>query len=270
VFPCAVQGKQPAIKGGFHAATTNPATIERYWRLADRNIGIPTGSASGFWVLDIDGELGEASLAALERIHGPLPATRTVLTGGGGRHLWFRYTGPIPSTAGRIGPGLDTRGDGGFVIVPPSVHPNGRRYEFLQNDHRWSFSLAAAPEWLERLARKKISERALENMPRPKRPRAVGLAEASKAYGLAALEREIADLVAALPGTRNAALNCAGFKLFQLVAGGELDDGEVVERLIDACHRNGLVNDDGWQTVMATIRSARDGMKHPRSRAGGT
>ena len=72
----AARGKQPAITRGFHAATTNPETIKRLWRQADRNIGIPTGSVSGFWVLDVDGEDGEASLAALEAKHGPLPATR--------------------------------------------------------------------------------------------------------------------------------------------------------------------------------------------------
>ena len=139
-----------------------PKPSGRLWRQADRNIGIPTGSVSGFWVLDIDGDDGEASLAALERIHGPLPATRTVITGSGGRHLWFRYSGPIPSTTGRIAPGLHSRGDGGYVIAPPSIHPNRRRYEFASCDE-----LAAAPEWLERLSRtrpRSISERALEKV----------------------------------------------------------------------------------------------------------
>ncbi len=101
-FPCLPRSKQPAIKGGFHAATTNPATIQRYWRIADRNIGIPTGEAAGFWVLDVDGEAGEASLLLLEREHGPLPPTREVTTGNG-RHVWFHCAAPIPSSAGRIG-----------------------------------------------------------------------------------------------------------------------------------------------------------------------
>ena len=90
----------------------------------------------------------------------------------------------------------------------------------------------------------------------------------SKAYGQAALDAEITSLAAALPGTRNDALNCTAFRLFQLVAGGELDDGQVIERLIDACHRNQLVEDDGWRTVIATIRSARAGLKFPRARSG--
>ena len=60
VFPCVA--KSPAVARGFHSASTNPATIRRLWRQADRNIGIPAGSPSGFWVLDIDGDIGEASL----------------------------------------------------------------------------------------------------------------------------------------------------------------------------------------------------------------
>ena len=66
VFPCVPAGKTPTVARGFHAATTNPETIKRYWRIADRNIGIPTGSVSGFWVLDIDGDDGETTLRGLE------------------------------------------------------------------------------------------------------------------------------------------------------------------------------------------------------------
>ena len=130
VFPCVPNGKLPAIARGFHSATTNPETIKRYWRAPDRNVGIPTGSVSGFWVLDVDGDNGEANLFALEAEHGRLPPTREVITGGGGRHLWFKYTGPIQSSVGKIAPGVDVRGDGGYVIVPPSVHVSGREYHW--------------------------------------------------------------------------------------------------------------------------------------------
>jgi len=258
VFPIRPRAKEPACSRGFHAATTNPETIKRLWRQADCNIGIATGSVAGFWVLDVDGADGEASLAALEAKHGPLPLTRTV-SSGGGRHLWFKYRGPIPSTTGRIGPGLDSRGDGGYIIAPPSIHPNGRRYEFQSYDE-----IVASPDWLERLARtrpRSISERALAHIKLSGRPD-----KSAGAYGRAALDRETASLAAALPGTRNCALNLAAFRLFQLVAGGELDDDEVVDRLIDASHRNGLVKDDGLRSVFATIRSARAGLKFPRSR----
>jgi putative DNA primase/helicase len=257
VFPCLPKDKPPAVSNGFHAATRNPETIKRLWRIADRNIGIPTGMISGFWVLDIDGENGEASLADLEQRHGRLPATAEVITGNG-RHLWFACSGPIPSTTKRIGAGLDTKGDGGYVLVPPSVHPSGAVYVWRRRDH-----LAPAPAWLLRLVRTKphppITGRAHA---------ATGpLGGQSSAYGLAALDRETAALAAVSPGLRNYALNSASFRLFQLVAGGELDADQVAERLVAACHRNGLVADDGLRSVLATIRSGSlAGLQHPRSR----
>ena len=261
VFPCAPRDKVPAIRGGFYSATTNPETIKRQWRIPDRNIGIPTGASSGFWVLDIDGDEGAASLDDLQCMYGSLPATRETITGGGGRHLLFKYTAPVQNTVSRIAPGIDTRGDGGYIVAPPSIHPNGLRY-------RWAHDcteLAIAPDWLVRLARTKpstISERALaavRSSPPNGQP---------GGYGRVALEREIADLAATPPGYRNHKLNHVAFRLHQLIAGGELDQALVEHRLIEACHANGLIKDDGLRSVLATIRSARAGLQHPRSRRG--
>jgi bifunctional DNA primase/polymerase-like protein len=258
VFPCVPRGKTPAIARGFHAATTNPATIRRLWTDPDRNIGIPTGASSRLWILDIDGEEGEASLRDLEARHGAIPKTRIVITSRG-RHAWFAYAGTIPSSVGKIGPGLDVRADGGYAIAPPSVHSSGHCYAFRGDP--WQ-ELAAAPQWLIDAARARpectITERAVA-MIRP--PCDAG------AYGNAALRTEIATLVATPPGFRNQALNRAAFNLFQLVAGGELSEDEVTEALQQACEVNGLARDDGWGSVRATIRSGRRaGMQYPRSR----
>jgi hypothetical protein len=246
-------GRQARLLRG----NNKPGNHPTYWRVPDRNIGVPTGTVSGFWALDVDGADGEETLRDLEVRHGSLPRTREAITAreSGGRHLWFGCTGPIPSTAGNIGPGLDTKGDGGYVVVPPSVHPSGRRYAWSSVD-----KLSAAPEWLVKLARAKpqstISERAVAGIRRP-----------SCKYGLAALEREIETLAATATGGRNSALNVCAFRLFQLVAGGELDRDLVIDRLIDASHRNGLVGDDGLRSVNATIASGmRAGLQHPRSR----
>jgi Bifunctional DNA primase/polymerase, N-terminal len=261
VFPLEPRGKKPAIARGFHSATTNPETIKRLWRIADRNIGIPTGSISGFWVLDIDPG-GEDRIDGLEADHGPLPATRTVITPRGGRHVWFRYIGPVPSTAGRIAQHVDTRGDGGYVVVPPSM--TTRAYSWSGDP---ACDLAVSPNWLIELVRKKpsISERAVAAI----RPPTHSSAGSCTAYGSAALDREIAALAATAPGGRNHALNRTAFRLFQLVAGGELGSAEVIHGLIDACDRNGLIGDDGERSVRATIRSAANaGLKFPRSRRG--
>jgi hypothetical protein len=262
VFPCLPRAKEPAVTRGFHAATTNPETIRRFWRVADRNIGLSTGMASRVWILDVDGEDGEASLRALETKHGALPPTWESLTARG-RHVWFCCDGPVPCSAGKIAPGIDVRGDGGYVIAPPSIHPSGRPYA-------WSVDraddLAAAPAWLLHLARRKqgptISERALANLK-------ARCGASPGAYGQAALDYECAALAATARGARNNALNRAAFSLFQLVAGGELDHGEVLNGLIDACDRNGLIADDGLRSVEATIRSGRGaGIVQPRSRSG--
>jgi hypothetical protein len=158
VFPLNPRTKLPATKRGFYDATTNPETIRRFWRVADRNIGIATGAMSGFWVLDIDPG-GEDHIRRLEAEHGKLPLTRKVTTGRSGRHLWLKYTEPIQCSAGRVAPHVDVRGDLGYCVSPPSIHENGRRYEWLTDP---ATPVASAPEWLVALTRKKppISERA--------------------------------------------------------------------------------------------------------------
>lgn len=258
VFPCRPRGKAPAVARGFLSATTNPATIRRFWTNPERNIGVPTGAGSGFWALDVDGAEGAAALRELEMKYGAIPETRTVVTARG-MHLWFAYPGPIPTTAGRLGPGIDVRGDGGYVIAPPSVHETGHRYAFLGDP--WA-PIEPAPAWLINAARTEpvrlITERAA----------AAGRGTCrAGAYGQAALRAEIATLAATPPGFRNDTLNRAAFHLFQLVAGGELAEAEVLTALHDACVTNGLAADDGWPSVHATIRSGRGaGLQYPRSR----
>src|SRR6516165_9820154 len=143
VFPCVPRGKMPAVARGFHAATTNPATIRRFWTDPDRNVAIPTGAPSGIWILDIDGDEGEASLSTLERQNGVIPKTRIVLTSRG-RHVWFAYPGSIQSSAGRIAPGLDVRADSAYAVVPPSIHESSHVYAFEDSQT----PLAEAPLWL--------------------------------------------------------------------------------------------------------------------------
>jgi hypothetical protein len=256
VFPCLPRSKAPAVPRGFLSATTNPATIRRFWTNPECNVAIPTGARSGFWALDVDGAV--ATLRALEMEHGAIPKTRTVATARG-KHAWFAYPGSVPSTAGRLGPGIDTRGDDGYVIVPPSVHQTGHRYVFLSDPRA---RIEPAPPWLIHAARTKpvklITERAVAAVRRPGR---------ADAYGQAALRAEIGTLAATPRGHRNDTLNRAAFNLFQLVAGGELGEAEVFTALHDACVANGLAGDDGWQSVHATIRSGRGaGLQYPRSR----
>jgi hypothetical protein len=147
VFPCRARAKIPACKHGFLDATTDAERIGRAWQAhPDLNIGVATGATSGFFVLDVDGETGEASLRALEQQHGVLPATIEAITGKG-RHVYFRIGehGPVKNSAGQVGDGLDIRGDGGYVLAPLSIHPSGRAYEWSVDS---SDNFADAPEWL--------------------------------------------------------------------------------------------------------------------------
>ena len=136
VFPLVERDKLPAVSGGFKVATTDEEQIREAWgRRPNLNIGIATGTVSrGLVVIDLDvddskDEDGVATLRAWEREHGDLPETATVKTGRGGMHLYYMCDQPVGcSVNAEIG--VDVRGDGGYVVAPPSVHPNGNRYEF--------------------------------------------------------------------------------------------------------------------------------------------
>jgi hypothetical protein len=124
VFPCERGAKRPLTRKGHWDATTDPRIIERWWqRWPSANVGVPTGEKSGVVVLDVDvDDGGLESLAKLERAGAPAPKTARARTGGGGIHVFFRYPRgtEIRNSAGLLGPGLDVRGEGGYVIVPPS------------------------------------------------------------------------------------------------------------------------------------------------------
>jgi len=146
IFPCRPRDKRPATPNGLKDATTDLDIIQAWWtKQPDNNIAIATGAASGIFVLDIDGLEAEAALRQLEAEHGALPATVEAITARG-RHIYFkRPQEPVRNSAGKIGPHIDVRGDGGYVLCPPSIHPTGRPY-------CWSVDsadrIADAPSWL--------------------------------------------------------------------------------------------------------------------------
>ena len=146
IFPCRPRDKRPATANGLKDATTDPDIIEAWWRQQpDNNIAIATGAASGIFVVDVDGLDAEAALRRLEAEHGALPATVEAITARG-RHIYFKYPEePVRNSAGKIGTHIDVRGEGGYVLCPPSVHPSGRRYCWSVDSAN---SIANAPGWL--------------------------------------------------------------------------------------------------------------------------
>jgi Bifunctional DNA primase/polymerase, N-terminal len=133
----------PLHQHGHLDATTDPAVIEAWW-VAHPAANIAMATGHGIDVLDIDGDEGEATLAALVARRWPLPETCEVRTGrvGGGRQLDFLGAG-WPNTASKLGPKLDTKGLGGFVLRPPSVHPSDAVYTWTNLSRP-----APAPAWL--------------------------------------------------------------------------------------------------------------------------
>jgi hypothetical protein len=155
VFPVIPGQKDPEVPKGFRAASISQADVESWWSAnANSNIGIATGDVSGIVVIDIDvgeGKRGAESLDALEREFGKLPTTWTAVTGGGGTHYYFRHPGPlshIPISAGVVAPGIDVRGDGGYVVAPPSVHRTGKHYAWELGLSPDDVPLADLPVWL--------------------------------------------------------------------------------------------------------------------------
>ena len=148
-------GKHPRTLNGLLDATSDADSIQGWWRSwPESNVAVATGEAAGIWVLDVDGQKGGyESIDELISAHGDLPLTWCVETGGDGLHLWFASDGtPLRNTVGVIGPGLDVRGEGGYVIVPPSRHRSGSPYRWADGWHPTRVDLALAPAWLVDLA----------------------------------------------------------------------------------------------------------------------
>jgi hypothetical protein len=146
IFPCRPRDKRPATANGPKDAITDPEIIRAWWRQhPDNNIAIATGPASGIFVVDVDGLDAEATLRRFEAEYGALPATVEVITARG-RHVYFKWPQEsVRNSAGKIGPHIDVRGDGGYVLSPPSIHPSGRRYSWSVDS---ASQIAEAPGWL--------------------------------------------------------------------------------------------------------------------------
>jgi len=139
VFPLIPRDKKPLTENGFKNATTDPARIEDWWNIhPDANIGIATGQMSGgICVIDMDVDKEEDKdgyhnfVDWCDQNFLVLPDSWLSITGRGGYHLFYRSAFPVPSKIGWL-EDVDIRADGAYIVAPPSIHPNGTRYEWEQ------------------------------------------------------------------------------------------------------------------------------------------
>jgi hypothetical protein len=135
------------VPHGAKDATTSTQIVEEWWTSYPQlNIGIATAN---LLVIDVDPRhSGDESLAALEERHDVIPHTWCVRTGSAGLHIYLAApsSSTISNSAGKLGPGLDIRATGGYVIAPPSKHISGSRYEWIFNPDE--APLATIPDWL--------------------------------------------------------------------------------------------------------------------------
>ena len=156
VVPIKQGEKRPPMQGWQNAATSDPTTIRTWFegQFKDCGLGIATGDFRDRYliVIDIDDReqfSGSDTLADLEELNGKLPETVEVITGSGGRHIYFLTDQPIRNEAsGRLGQGIDIRGIGGQVLAPPTVHPNGKTYEWVEGRSIAEHKPADMPLWM--------------------------------------------------------------------------------------------------------------------------
>ncbi len=141
----ALNGKVPlASSHGVRDASADPALVARW--PGGCNAGVAGGN--GLVMLDVDYlHGGDDTLHQLERAHGPLPRTVSATTGSGGAHYYFKTGTSLGCSVGALGPGLDTRGEGGYVVAPPSIHPD-TGHPYCWDVPPSESELAVLPDWL--------------------------------------------------------------------------------------------------------------------------
>ncbi len=171
---CISVGKHPRTRNGLKDATTDVDQLKKWWRKwPDANVGLATGASSRTVVIDVDPRHGGTeSLTALEQEHGDLPPTVEALTGGGGRHLIFAHPGNAISNRSDVRPGIDVRGDGGYIVAPPSVHESGQRYRWREGHGPHEMAPAVLPPWLLGLIQEPAARK--PTRPAPASPTAAG------------------------------------------------------------------------------------------------
>lgn len=261
---CKSPGKHPRLKDGVLQASADEHVVRRWWmQWPDAWLGVATGVRSGIWVLDVDlkepakgGLDGPRALAAISDRYGDMPATMTCETGSGGIHFYWRM--PVDRAIrcrkglkldGQV-TSLDVRGDGGYVVAPPSGHVSGGAYAWVIDELP-----SEAPEALVELVSPTPTQRA------PVRPASVRLTGGSRQerYAAKVLESALRDIAAAQEGSRHDTIRdstckVAGFARY-------LDEDAALDALMQTALQ---VKSDDQRSAQKTIfESWQWGLEHP-------
>ena len=224
VIPLNPRAKTPAVKG-WQQCRPDADALARHAAIGG-NIGIVTGVASGVIVLDLDSPdaIAEAKWRGLQ----PTIAAQT----GKGLHLYYQHPGGKVTNRAGILPGMDIRGDGGFVVAPESIHPSGARYSWIiaPGDR----PLASVPDWLAYLLTRPARAQGVKHPVTRLSTWHRSIRGQSCRDPRELLER-IAQAIRCAPcGQQEKTLNDSAFLIGRLVAGDELDPVTARNKLIEA------------------------------------
>lgn len=270
VFPCNPNTKHPLVgrlldangekipgTGGVKRATKDPQQIREWWaRNPNAMIGVACGAASGIWAIDPDAPKGpgqpdgRATWARLKMQHGYQAHTHTHVTPGGGEHVVFRWRAdrPLTNSEGNItGSGINVRGEGGYIIAPPSRRADGKGYEIAEPLDFFNF--AEAPNWLYELLRPKrqtISERACSTVRRP----------GGSAQATGRIQGILNTVATTTEGDRNKVLFWGAMRVVDMIVDRTVPPSEgdrAFAALADAAAHAGLSQHE----IVRTLQSAR-------------
>jgi AAA domain/Bifunctional DNA primase/polymerase, N-terminal len=267
--------KRPLMSGWREKATTDLAQIESWWKFCPEAIPGIELSFAGLIVIDADrhgGPDGVALLDALAKPHGGFPRGPVTLTAGGGKHLYFLefHDARIGCSSGSPPAGVDVRGDGGWIVAPGAIRPDGSAWKpesdmpSLESAYV-NGEIPVLPDWLAELIRRR---------PRSTEPPAPASQEHRKHddtgvdRGRLFAEKALTECAAELAETkkpgRNDRLNAVAYRMGRMIERGWIELRPVVDALWRACEQNGLASDDGSDSVQKTLESGiSDGREHP-------
>lgn len=232
-FPC-LENKRPACANGFKAATSNTTALCEMWRQYPGSlIGVPTGSLTGFDVLDVDPRNGGNEWWG--QVHQSIPPTQTHRTRSGGLHVLFKHREGIRISASKIAPGIDVRGDKGYIIWWPAAG-----FEVFHHG-----VLAEWPEW--------IVHKILP--PTGNVRSSFAATQPSSRYAQVALRKAVESIASAPEGTRNQQLNTEVYSLGRFIQNGELSPQQIAISLARAALSAGLEPTEIKNTIVSALRA---------------